>query len=104
YERDTLVKAVPGNLIPDELIVGPDPMEEEDSFVQKDGKLLFGASFDWSSDFPRAVAVGMGFRIPLTAAQATNGFTKILVLGLLLSGDEADGRQSLEALIDSHHY
>jgi hypothetical protein len=104
YEGEALVHEAVGNQIPDELMVGPDPLEEDDAFVEKSGKLAFGAAFDWSSDFGKAVAAGMGFRIPITAAQAVRGFSKILVLGLSLSADEAEGKDRLEALIDNHHY
>jgi hypothetical protein len=104
YEGDKIVKEVTGLQIPDELFVGPDPLEEEDSFVNKDGKLLFGEAFDWASDFPKAVAIGMGFKIPITAQQAANGFSKVLVLGLSLSSDASDSKETLEALIDNHHY
>lgn len=104
YEGDTIVKEVIGHPIPDELIVGPDPLEEEDSFVSKDDKLLFGEAFDWSSDFPKAVAIGMGFKIPITPQQAANGFSKVLVLGLSLSSDASDSKDTLETLIDNHHY
>ena len=104
YEGDSIVKEVVGRQIPDELIIGPDPLEEEDSFVNKDGKLLFGEAFDWSSDFPKAVDVGMGFIIPITAQQAANGFSKVLVLGLSLSSAAADSKEMLEELIDNHHY
>jgi hypothetical protein len=104
YEGDSIVTEVIGRPIPDELIIGPDPLEEEDSFVNKDGKLLFGEAFDWSSDFPKAVALGMGFKIPITAQQAANGFSKVLVLGLSLSSGASDSQETLETLIDNHHY
>ena len=104
YEGDTLVKEIAGGAIPDELIVGPDPMDAGDSFVDDGGKLVFGPAFDWMSDFPKAVAAGMGFRIPITATQAVSGFSRILVLGLRLSADETGGQQALETLISNHHY
>ncbi len=93
-----------GNLIPDSLIVGPDPMDATGSFVTTDNKLVFGADFDWMADFDQAVSIGMGIRIPLTAEQAVSGFDQVLVLGLMLSKDETDSQQSLEDLIDNHHY
>ena len=104
FDGDTIVQQVTGNQIPDELIVGPDPMEEADAFVMKDGKLLFGDAFSWSSDFDKAVANGMGFRIPITAQQVSTGFSRVLVLGLSLSADENDAQKQIETLIDNHHY
>ncbi len=104
YTGDTVVAEVTGSLVPDELIVGPDPMDATNSFVTTAGQLKFGPDFDWASDFDKAVAAGMGMRIPITAQQATDGFDKILVLGLYLSKDGADSQQALEDLIDNHHY
>ncbi|HKH59797.1 MAG TPA: hypothetical protein VKA49_03145 [Flavitalea sp.] len=104
FQANTLVKEQVGNIIPDELIIGPDPMKPDDSFVTKDNKLVFGEEFDWTSDFEKAIEVGLGFKIAITPAQAESGFDKILVLGVLLSADEAEGKKNLESLIDNHHY
>jgi len=93
-----------GNQIPDELIVGPDPMDAANSFVTTGNKLNFGADFDWASNFDKAVANGMGIRIPLTAQQEMSGFDQIIVLGLMLSMDEKASQLALEDLIDNHHY
>ncbi|MCP4632625.1 MAG: hypothetical protein GY855_06825 [candidate division Zixibacteria bacterium] len=103
YDGDTSTEIV-GPVINDELMLGPEPLEEKDSFKTVDDKLLFGESFNWTSDFDKAVTMGMGFKIKLTSAQAVNGFDKILVLGVSLSSDEEDSRLNLEELIDNHHY
>ncbi|MFA5327636.1 MAG: hypothetical protein WC384_07585 [Prolixibacteraceae bacterium] len=104
YEGEKLVREVVGNIIPDELFVGPDPMEPDDSFVTKDEKLSLGESFDWMSDFDKAVQNGMGFKIPLTATQAANGFTRIIAFGVNLSSSETSAKTLVEDLIDNHHY
>jgi hypothetical protein len=106
YEGDVIVKEETGNIIRDELFVGPDPLEADDAFVKReaDQQLVFGKSFDWTSNFDRAVECGMGFRISLTPAQASRGFDKIIVLGAYLSADEKESQQALESLIDNHHY
>lgn len=104
YEGNTVTKEVVGNLIPDELFVGPDPMDADAGFVTKDDKLLFGESYDWTSDFDKAILNGMGFRVPLTATQASNGFDRILVLGVNLSASESSAQQMVEELINNHHY
>jgi hypothetical protein len=104
YEGETLAYEVVGQQVPDELFVGPDPLEEDDAFVNVDDKLLFGEAFDWTSDFPKAVALGMGFKIPITPQQAVNGFSKVLVMGLSLSAGADDSKTALETLIDNHHY
>ena len=104
YEGSNIVREEIGRIIPDELFVGPDPFEAKEAFENKNDKLVFGESFDWTSDFDKAVQLGMGFKIPLTSAQASGGFDKILVLGLYLSADETEGKHALEELIDNHHY
>lgn len=104
YEKDTIVQEIPGAVIPDELFLGPEPMDPDESFVMHDDMLGFGESFNWTSNFDKAIEKGMGFKIPITATQAANGFDKILVLGLTLSIDAPKGQENLEALIDNHHY
>jgi len=106
YQGDTITREAVGNTIPDELFVGPDPLEAEESFkeAETDHMLTIGPSFDWTADFDRAVEKGMGLRIPLTAAEAGEGFDKILVAGVYVSADEEGGRQAVETLIDNHHY
>lgn len=104
YEGETLVHEVVGDPVPDEVFVGPDPLEEDDAFVLRDDKLLFGESFDWMSDFPKAVTLGLGFKIPITPQQAANGFSKVLVMGLGLSASAEDSQQALQGLIDNHHF
>lgn len=103
YEGES-VREIIGPVIPDELFVGPEPLDEDETYVEKDGKLVFGESFDWTSDFLKAIQVGMGFKIRLTPTQARNGFTKIVVLGVRLSADETNSRRAVEELIDNHHY
>jgi hypothetical protein len=106
YEGDTMVKEQSGNIIPDELFVGPDPLEADKAFVtlEQEQRLVFGESFEWASNFDKAIENGMGFKITLTPQQAKGGFDKILVLGAYLSADETESQQALQKLIDSHHY
>jgi hypothetical protein len=79
-------REITGNLIPDTMFIGPDPLDAEAAFETKDHALTFGSSFDWMSDFDKAVAQGMGFRVRLTPEEF-RGFAKILVLGVLVSPD-----------------
>jgi len=106
YQGDTIVKEVPGSIIPDELFAGPDPLEAEAAFIEaaEDQTLSFGTEFDWTSNFDHAVSKGMGFRIPLSAGEAARGFDKILVLGVYSSAGEAESKDRIEELIDNHHY
>ena len=106
YQGDTIVKEIPGGIIPDELYMGPDPLEADSAFVEaaEDHTLTFGTAFDWTSNFDRAVEKGMGFRIPLNADEAAKGFDKILVLGVYSSAGDAESSAEIEELIDNHHY
>jgi len=104
YEGDAVAREVVGNIVPDELFVGPDPMEPDDAFITKDEKLGFGESYDWTSDFDKAILNGMGFKIPLTPSQVVNGFSKIIALGVNLSASAPTAKKMVEDLIDNHHY
>lgn len=106
YQGDTIVKEVPGGIIPDELFMGPDPLEADAAFVEaaEDQTLTFGSDFDWTANFDKAVEKGMGFRIALTSDEAARGFDKILVLGVYSSAGDAESKEEIENLIDNHHY
>lgn len=99
-------REVVGNVIPDTLTLGPDPLEAKKAFPNRpsDGALVYGESFDWMSNFDKAVAQGMGFRVPLNEAEARNGFAKVFVLGVFLSANASDSAAMLEELIDNHQY
>ena len=97
-------REITGNLIPDTMFVGPDPMDAKAAFENKDRALTYGSTFDWMSDFDKAVAQGMGFRVSLSSAEANQGFAKILVLGVFLSASATDSAGMLEELIDNHQF
>lgn len=105
YRGTEVAHEIPGNLIPDELFVGPDPLEVDEAFdTPKDGKIAFGSSFAWASDFDKAETAGMAFRVDLTPQEARTGFSKVLVIGVMGSADAADAGTMVEELIDNHHY
>ncbi len=109
YNNETSApREIPGNVIPDTLFLGPDPLDSKAAFTHKDNDidnpLTFGGAFDWMSDFDKAVEQGMGFRVRLTDEEARNGFAKIFVLGVLLSADAKDSAAILEELIDNHQF
>ncbi|MCP5106066.1 MAG: hypothetical protein GY950_21960, partial [bacterium] len=93
-----------GNLIPNPLVLGPDPQSLEPELAQEEGDLRMGENLEWLSNFDKAVEIGMGVRIPLEEPFAGNGFDRLLVLGLRLSSDAEETQQLLEGLIDNHHY
>jgi predicted nucleic acid-binding Zn-ribbon protein len=97
-------REIPGNLIPDTLFLGPDPLAAKAAFQTKDGALKFGGAFDWMSDFDKAVDDGMGFRVRLTDAEAASGFAKLFVLGVYLSADANDSAALVEELIENHQF
>ena len=43
-------------------------------------------------------------RVPLAEPFATQGFDRLLVLGIRVSSTAADHKELLEELIDNHHY
>ena len=97
-------REITGNVIPDTLYVGPEPLDPEAGFTENGDVLGYGSAFDWMSDFDKAVAQGMGFRVKLTDEEARNGFAKVFVLGVFLSTSAADGAVLVEELIDNHQF
>lgn len=92
-----------GNPIPWPLTVGPDPQAPDTEQIrQENGEIKVGEDLKWLTDFERAVQIGMGFRVDLTSAMATQGFERLLVIGLRLSADAMEGKRLLENLL-SHH-
>jgi hypothetical protein len=105
-ERGSESRSVVGNLIPDDLPLGPDPMQV-DGFLTRDkttGRLNVSDDLRWLVDFNAAVAVGMGIRIPISADEAVAGFDRILVVGLRLSSDNRESAALFSRLIESHRY
>ncbi len=93
-----------GRPIPDPLIVGPDPSAPAPNFEQVGTELRTDPNIAWLTDFDRAVAIGMGLRIPLTPQQARTGFDRVIALGVRFSSDENDATSRLAQLFESHHY
>lgn len=100
----TAVRTAIGNPIPDGLATGPDPsLPKDQQITVVNDDLQLNEDLRWLADFERAVAVGMGIKINLTAAEAQNGFDRLLVVGVRVSSDENDGKKLLETLI-AHQY
>jgi hypothetical protein len=104
-----------GNLIPPQLILGPDPAAEEGEDFRlateedvaensnlREGDLIVSDDLSWMVDFDEAVAKGMGFKINLSADQAMRGFDRVFVLGVKLSADNTKGKDLLEKLFAQH--
>jgi hypothetical protein len=121
-DRTTPVINELGALIPDPLIVGPDPGMDIDAVL----KSIHGAAFDaftddekaeryveylagesetkWLFDFDEAVRIGLGFRVDISAAVHDQGLDRLFVLGVRLSASETDGQGALEELLAHHHF
>jgi hypothetical protein len=105
YDTETAVpRQIPGAVIPDTVLLGPDPLDAKASFTPKDNALTLAGPFDWISDFDKAVAQGLGFRVPLTGEEAVHGFARVYVLGVMLSADAGFSATLLEELIDNHQF
>ena len=98
YAGGQLVLDVTGNAVPADLPVGPDPnTPDDDQFGSTPDGLHVPAPLSWLVDLDAAVAVGMGFRLPLTDA-LRGGLDRLVVLGLRVR-DPAVSRAELETLI-----
>jgi len=91
------------------LYTGPDPSADASTdptscIHPAPPDLFVPDQLQWMVDFDRAVAAGMGLRIPLTAEQYAAGFTRLLVLGLQLSTAEKDGPAALQELLAHHQW
>jgi hypothetical protein len=56
------------------------------------------AGLKWMVDFNTALAAGMALKIPITAAQQSNGFDRLIVYGLRTR------QTDFSELLDAHHY
>jgi hypothetical protein len=111
-----------GDPVPNPIILGPDARDDIESLMLEEFGPEFANLSDeekatkyveylssrsetrWMFDFDQAVAMGLGFRVDLTAAQATRGFTRLMVLGVKMGADAQAGRKSLEELLRNHQF
>lgn len=104
---DRVTHVVVGKPVPADLKLGldPDPAAgpAEEFSLDDTGSLIVGASIKWMVDYREARDKGMAITVPITAAEAQEGFERVYVLGLC-SGGQADGANRLAALLESHHY
>ena len=102
----TLRREEIGAAIPDDLALGPDPLQAE-PFVSRDpatGKVSVSEDLKWLVDFDRAAAVGMALKIPLSPPWDTAPIERLVVLGIRASSDEQEGRRLVERLFEGHRY
>jgi hypothetical protein len=96
---------VTGALIPDDLPLGPDPLQADGGFNRDEttGRLDLDPALRWLVDFDAAVDVGMALRIPLQPRE-TAGLRRVLVLGLRLSASPNDNTAAVERLVQAQRY
>ena len=103
---DNVVRTEYGRPVPDDLALGPDAAQA-DTWLQRDpvtGRLVAAGSLKWLIDFDAAELVGMALRIPLSAPFDTQGFDRLLVIGVRGAAATKDGPATLEALLAKHRY
>jgi hypothetical protein len=94
-----------GGLIPDDLLLGPDPLQAE-GFLTRDaaGRISVDDDLRWLIDFDRAVTLGMAMRIPLAPPFNAGSIETLVVLGVRASTAAADGPPLLARLIENHRF
>ena len=95
-----------GSAIPDDLVLGPDPLQSE-GFVTRDpatGRIVIDEDLKWLVDFDRAVEVGMALQIPLSPPWDSASLERLVVLGIRASSGAREGRRLVERLFESHRY
>jgi hypothetical protein len=107
YNGGELTLQAIGNVISLPLYVGPDPSVDlqanPDAAIHPQGDDLFVPDpLKWMTDFPQAVAAGMGIAIDLTAEQARAGFDRLLAIGIVLSATSSDAASALTYLFRHH--
>ncbi|MGC4067074.1 MAG: hypothetical protein QM784_21035, partial [Polyangiaceae bacterium] len=95
-----------GGMVPANLFAGPDPTAPPEEQMKHDaqGHLSVPEELRWLTEFERAIEVGMGFRIQLSAEQASRGFDRVIVVGLRLASEADRGRTELEELLEHHAF
>jgi hypothetical protein len=93
------VLSATGAPVPAMLPVSPDPGDNDQLAVDpQTGALQVPDALRWLTDFDRAVAVGMGLRIPLTDA-IRGGLDRLVVLGLRTGVTPAQSAADLADLV-----
>ena len=94
-----------GAFIPDTLILGPDPFDDDNSFSKTDGEIKFGEDFAWMADFQKAVEKGMGIVVDNPEQYMRDGkIERLYVVGILASATPTDSATLLADLLENHYY
>jgi hypothetical protein len=95
YDDRNNVTRQAGAEIADGLTLSPSP---------SGGDPVQDPALKWMRDFDEAVKLGLGIRVPLTAALAASGFARVLVVGVKSRLDPATAPARLGSVFDAHHY
>lgn len=91
--------------VPPEVFVGPDPLAPaEDQISVVDGKVTMPDELAWLTDFDRAVADGLGIRIDISPAQASEGFDRVYAVGVRVLADPKQSADELTLLLRDHRF
>lgn len=104
YASSTTLEGI-GTRIDYSVKLGIDPSDNDaNSLKQVGDELVPGPDVEWMYDFSAAEAAGLGIRIPLTPTQLSNGFDRVVVLGVKFSESSETAQTLVEELFDNHHY
>ena len=105
YKGSRVVAQTVGRTVPDTVFMGPDPFLAEQAFKESGRSIKLDDSFAWISDFNKAVAHGLGFRIGVTDAMLNRGkIDRVSVVGVMISADPEEGKRLLGEQIAAHRY
>ena len=106
YRNNKVVYEQAGNVIPDTVFLGPDPLAADPAIQKDDSGITLNEDIDWLQNFDKAIENGMGMKIKLQPQMFSSGKTieKITILGISLSTGPDMGKTLLEQLFESHHY
>jgi hypothetical protein len=106
YSKGKKIHEVFGQPIPDDLVLAPDALQS-DSWLDRDpatGKIIVPPALHWLTDFDAAVDVGMAVRIPLSARFDSDGFDRVVAIGVRKATPPEAGPAALERLLAKHRY
>jgi hypothetical protein len=95
YDAEGGVIRQPGAEIADGTVLGPSPAG---------GDPATDEGLRWTRDFQRAVDLGLAARLAISAAQAADGFTRVMVFGVKSRLDPVSAAQRLGDALDAHHF
>lgn len=106
FKNKTQVYEQLGNIIPDTVFLGPDPLAAEEAIKKEGTEIKFNEDIDWLQNFDKAVANGLGMKIRLQPGMysAGNVIERIHVTGIAHAADAENGKAILEQLLQNHHY